>query len=157
MNSYGKLVLSMIRTSATNHQDKHIQGSRLVIYPVTSKVQKKLNDINGSQHKVYLTCVLTNKVRKLHAAGGKMLDFCLVIIISLFIYFFCYSKGYLSFSPQDPVAKLTLSHHLHVEFKTCIFSNNNNLVISARQQIGYEFKSALNTNTSRLRSCYTIL
>jgi hypothetical protein len=99
---------------------------------------------------VYLTCVLTDKARRLHAAGGEMLDFCLVIIISLFIYSFCYSKGYLSISPQDPVAKLTLSHHLHLEFKTCIFSNNNNLVISARQQIGREFRSALNTNTSGL-------
>ncbi len=79
-----------------------------------------------------------------------MLDFYLVIIISLLIYFFCYSKGYLSISLQGPVAKLTLSHHSHVEFKTCIFSNNNNLVISARQQNGYEFKSALNTNTSGL-------
>jgi hypothetical protein len=66
---------------------------------------------------------------QLHAAGEEMLDFCLVIIISLLIYSFCYSKGYLSISPGDPVAKLTLSHHLHVEFKTCIFSNNNNLVI----------------------------
>jgi hypothetical protein len=87
---------------------------------------------------------------QLHAAGGEILDFCLKIIISLLIYSFCYSKGYLSVSPQDPVAKLTLSHHLHVEFKTCIFSNNNNLVISARQQIGCEFRSALNTNTSGL-------
>jgi hypothetical protein len=64
VNSYGKLVLSMIRTSATNDQDKRIQGSRPVIYPVTSKVQKNLNDIYGSQHKVYLTCVLTEKARK---------------------------------------------------------------------------------------------
>jgi hypothetical protein len=87
---------------------------------------------------------------QLHAAGGEMLDFCLVIIISLLIYSFCYSKGYLSISPQDPVAKLTLSHRLHVEFKTCRFSNNNNLMISARQQIGCEFRSALNTNTSGL-------
>jgi hypothetical protein len=150
VNSYGKPVLSMIRTSSTNHQDKRIQGSRSVIYPITSKVQKKLNDIYGSQHKVYLTCVLTDKARKLHAAGGKMLDFYLVIIVNLFIYSFCHWKGYLSISPQDPVAKLTLSHHLHVEFKTCIFSNNNNLVISVRQQIGCEFRSALNTNTSGL-------
>jgi hypothetical protein len=87
---------------------------------------------------------------QLHAAGGEMLDFCIVIIISLLIYSFCYSKGYLSISPQDPVAKLTLSHHLHVEFKTCRFSNNDNLVRSARQQIGCEFRSALNTNTSGL-------
>jgi hypothetical protein len=57
---------------------------------------------------------------QLHAAGGEMLDFCLVIIISLLIYSFCYSKCYLSISPQDPVAKLALSHHLHVEFKTWI-------------------------------------
>jgi hypothetical protein len=89
-------------------------------------------------------------ILQLHVAGGEMLDFYLVIIISLLIYFFCYSKGYLSISLQGPVAKLTLSHHSHVEFKTCIFSNNNNLVISARQQNGYEFKSALNTNTSGL-------
>jgi hypothetical protein len=86
-------------------------------------------------------------VFQLHAAGGEMVDICLVIIISLLIYSFCYSKGYLSISPQDPVAKLTLSHHLHVEFKTCRFSNNDNLAISARQQIGCEFRSALNTNT----------
>jgi hypothetical protein len=137
----------MIRTFSTNHQDKHIQGSRPVIYPVTSKVPKKLNDIYGSQHKAYLTCVLIDEARKLHVAGGEMLDLCLVLIISLFIYSFCYSKGYLSISPQDPVAKLTLSHHLHVELKTCIFSNNNYLVISTRQQIGCEFRFAPNTNT----------
>jgi hypothetical protein len=64
VNGYGKLVLSTIGTSATNHQDKRVPGSRPVIYPVASKVQKNLDDMYGSQHKVHLTCVLADKARK---------------------------------------------------------------------------------------------